>query len=114
MLGLFQLGFDQAMIVMALMLARLTPALMFLPLVGEKTMGHGMLRAAFLAVISLGLLPVQSGSGMDVAAMLLPLTLLKEALVGLVLGLALGAPYFAATTFGELIAAGKLPGGPVE
>ncbi|MCZ8438930.1 type III secretion system export apparatus subunit SctT [Achromobacter xylosoxidans] len=103
MTPLSQLSFDQAMVTMALGLARVTPALMFLPMLGEKPMGRGVLRTTLLTLITLGLLPVLTGQNLDVTALSLPATLLKEGLIGLILGLMLGAPYFAATTFGEFL-----------
>lgn len=96
-------SFDRVMLTLPLGLARLTPALMFLPMLGEKTLGRGMLRAAFLTLLTLGLLPVFFGPDIDVHGLSLPATLVKEALIGLVLGLALGAPYYAATTMGDLL-----------
>lgn len=103
MIALSQLGFDQAMVTMALGLARVTPALMFLPMLGEKPMGRGVLRTTLLALITLGLLPVLSRENVDVTALSLPATLLKEGLIGLILGMMLGAPYLAAMTFGEFL-----------
>ncbi|GAB1847320.1 type III secretion system export apparatus subunit SctT [Achromobacter xylosoxidans] len=103
MIALSQLSFDQAMITMALGLARITPVLMFLPMLGEKPLGRGVLRTTLLTLITLGLLPCLAKEGLDVTTLSLPATLLKEALVGLILGLMLGAPYFAATTFGEFL-----------
>lgn len=103
MIALSQLGFDQAMVTMALGLARVTPALMFLPMLGEKPMGRGVLRTTLLTLITLGLLPVLSRENVDVTALSLPATLLKEGLIGLILGMMLGAPYLAAMTFGEFL-----------
>lgn len=96
-------GFDSFMLTLALTLARITPALLFLPLLGEKPMGNGILRATVLALVALGLQPAVSVPGLDVSALILPATLFKEALMGLVLGVLFAAPYFAAMSFGEII-----------
>lgn len=100
---LAQIGFDQTMLMLALGLARIAPALLFLPILAEKLLGRGVLRATLLTVVTLGLLPALAVRGIDASTLSLPATLLKEALIGLILGLALGAPYFAATAFGELL-----------
>jgi len=97
------ISFDKAMLTLALGLARIAPALMFLPMLGEKTLGRGALRATLLTLVAIGLLPVLIRVDIDVEASSLAATLLKEVLIGLILGLALGAPYFAATAFGELL-----------
>ncbi len=97
------ISFDKAMLMLPLGLARITPVLMFLPMLGEKTLGRGMLRAAFMALLCLGLLPVFTRPDLDLQALYLPAALFKEALIGLIIGLALAAPYYAATTMGDLL-----------
>lgn len=97
------MSFDKVMMMLPLGLARITPVMMFLPMLGEKTLGRGMLRAAFLTLLCLGLLPVFTRPDLDLSALSLPAALVKEALIGLIIGLALAAPYYAATTMGDLL-----------
>lgn len=103
MSSLLDIGFQQAVLTMAFGLARIAPALLFLPMLGEKPLGRGVLRATLLTLVTLGLLPVMTIPGVEVATLPLAAILPKEALTGLILGLALGAPFWAATAFGELL-----------
>lgn len=94
---------EKAALIVALGLARITPALLFVPLFGEKALASGLLRGAMLALVSMALLPTFQISSETVAELPLLSIVLKEAVIGLILGFAFGAPYFAAMTCGEIL-----------
>jgi len=93
---------EQSVLCVAVGLARIGPALMFIPLFGEKAL-TGIVRSAMLALTSLALLPVLAPSAQALPSLPLLATVLKEASIGLVLGFAFGAPYFAALACGEML-----------
>ncbi|SUA90066.1 type III secretion system protein SpaR [Pandoraea pulmonicola] len=94
---------EQSVLCVALGLARIGPALLFVPLFGEKALAPGLLRSAMIALISLSLLPVLAPTAQTLSDIPLLSTVLKEATIGLVLGFMFGAPYFAALTCGEIL-----------
>jgi type III secretion protein T len=103
LIDLFGLPFDHAMLVLAVALARITPSFAFLPFLNDKTLGRGPLRATLLGLIALVLLPIPALSELDVAGQATLPTLLTEAFLGLLLGMALNVPWMAVQTCGEWI-----------
>jgi type III secretion protein SpaR/YscT/HrcT len=97
------LPFDQAMLVLAVALARITPSFAFLPFLNDKTVGRGALRATLLALIAVALLPLPALSELDIAEQATLPALLTEAFLGLLLGMALNVPWMAVQTCGEWI-----------
>lgn len=97
------IDFQDAALVVALGLARVAPAVVFLPLFGDKAMASTVVRGAMLMLIALALLPTFQVSPQVVAELPLLSLVLKEAVIGLVLGFAFAAPYVAATTCGEIL-----------
>jgi type III secretion protein SpaR/YscT/HrcT len=95
--------FEHTMIVLMIALARIGPAFLFLPFLSDKTLGRGVLRGTLLAMVAIGLLPLPALSELNTQEISFASTLMKEAIIGLLLGLSFGAPWFAVQTCGELI-----------
>lgn len=96
------LQLEQSILCVALGLARIGPALIFVPLFGDKAL-TGILRGAMMALVSIALLPMFASTADSVSDLSILSTVLKEAIIGLILGFAFGAPYFAALTCGEIL-----------
>jgi type III secretion protein T len=96
-------GFYDAMLLLALAYARIAPLFYLLPLFSDRVLTGIVLKNTIVIAILVGLLPMLQPpppiSGFA-AWMLLGL---KEAAVGLVLGVSLALPFWVAGTIGELI-----------
>ena len=97
------LDLQDAVLSLALGLARTAPALLFIPLFGDKALAPGVLRGVMMALVSLALLPTFLTSAQALADASVLAIVLKEAVIGLVIGFAFGAPYFAAVACGEIL-----------
>ncbi|MFA4913137.1 MAG: type III secretion system export apparatus subunit SctT [Burkholderiaceae bacterium] len=97
------LDLQHATLSFALGLARIGPALLFIPLFGDKALTSSVLRGVMLALVSLALLPTFESSAQALSSRPLLVTALKEATIGLVVGFTFGAPYLAALACGEML-----------
>lgn len=94
---------DRALLLAACSLARIVPTCFFLPIFGEKSVGRGILAGVLAGLLAMGLMPVIDITAFDPRAPGFFIALAREAILGLFLGLALGAPWFAMQACGEII-----------
>jgi type III secretion protein SpaR/YscT/HrcT len=101
--SLFTAPFEHTILVLLIALARITPSFLFLPFLSDKTIGRGVLRGTLLLIVAVTLLPMPALAELDLETLPLASTLLSEVVIGLLLGLSFGAPWFAVQACGELI-----------
>jgi type III secretion protein T len=96
-------GLAETLLLTAIVLARLGPVMLVLPLLNTRTLGQNVVRASLLALLSFSLVPALSAPPEQLLARPIFATVLQEGLTGLVLGLVFTAPYWAVLACGELL-----------
>ncbi|WP_176091290.1 type III secretion system export apparatus subunit SctT [Burkholderia ambifaria] len=96
-------GFEEPLLLAGIVLARLAPVVLFLPLFSARTLGQHVVRASLLALLSFALVPALDAPADALLARPFLLTVAGEGLVGLLLGFVFSAPYWAVLACGELL-----------
>lgn len=88
---------------LVLILARVMPATLWIPLFADRILGSGMLRMMLLVLLACGLYPLTAQAGTPDSLSDWGVALVRESMIGAVLGMGFGAPYFAVMACGEMI-----------
>ena len=94
---------DTLLLTATMGLARVTPAIFFLPYLKPKLIGGAMLRKSLLVVISLGLAPLYvTDQGALTFAQAVPM-IAQEVVIGFFIGFAMSVPFSVAMSIGEFV-----------
>ncbi len=94
---------ESLLITAAIGMARIAPAMFFLPYLRPKLIGGTVLRNTMMFVSAIGLAPAFMTTGKTVSQMALMPLLMKEVMIGLLIGYAMALPFWVAMAIGEFI-----------